>query len=226
MRAALHCTSPQDVFYPEFEQIRATGLLPTGRPVPGMAPPPPWGYGALPSPAAFPPWASPPPPAAAPPSPYQRAYAAQPSASGAAAYAVPPVNGFHGASSPYMPNGSPHGLPNGAAASPYGRAPAAPPAGFPAPPPKLGEPAHDSFASLAPALMSALPRGAPPSPPPAAAPAAPYHVPPAPPPPAPAPAATAAAGATLFGDGAHRLTSYDLTAPSAPKARASGNPFA
>lgn len=32
--AGTPCLPSQDVFYPEFEQIRATGMLPTGKPVP------------------------------------------------------------------------------------------------------------------------------------------------------------------------------------------------
>ncbi len=55
---------PQDVFYPEFEQIRSTGMLPTGKPVP--LPPFPLSYSHSAGHPAGHPGAAPPPVGAQP----------------------------------------------------------------------------------------------------------------------------------------------------------------
>lgn len=99
----------------------------------------------------------------------------------------------------------------------------------PAPGGRLGDAAPDVFADLAPALRGSIPTVAAPTP-------NQYRAPPPTPQAVPmpttkaAPSASpggAAAAATLYG-GNLSLSAmpYDLTAPAAPKPKASGNPFA
>ena len=237
------------MFYPEFEAIRATGMLPTGQPVPGFH------HHHHPQAAAA--HGAPHPQAPAPGWPQQQQpYAARPTvvippaeAPAANYYSLHSAPGAVGLVSPgvlpspsaYSPGSFPSsasssfsvgGLPSAQGSSalqPYGSSSMQPygsslqPGSYagsatfgvqasPHPAPKLGDPAADPFSGLGPSF-----RGAP-----AAAAAAP---------PAPAAAAYAApasaAGSTLFGSQPSLAAMpYDLTAPAAPKPKASGNPFA
>ena len=248
----------QDVFYPEFEQIRATGMLPTGQPVPrplyyaaqqavapgysagqqptyatysyggvnGGIPPQPAMYGYPPQqPQAAGSFSYPaaPPPSGPPyggsggvagPRPGMLSIPTAPTG-----YAAPSPGSHYGAPSPaystasaYSPNGiiSPAGSNlsgignangNGAAFGGHAslRSSTSSLHDAAAGAPVAVKPAEsytDPFSSLAPGLRSALPAAAPPLPA------------------RPAPLPTTAPGSF-----------YDLTAPAAPKPKASGNPF-
>lgn len=99
---ALPCPSLQDVFFPEFEQIRATGMLPNGQPVPLPAFPPsyaglaPRGSGSVPG--------------QLPQQQHPQAAHANPYAAAAAAYSYPaaaaqqqPYGAGYGAAPPQRP---------------------------------------------------------------------------------------------------------------------------
>ena len=245
-----------DAFYPEFEKIRATGMLPTGQSVVearmtqlGVSPyqsqnsmqrqqqqlHSPYGtgapspYGVVPN-SPYPgvsndqqydqqqyyyhtaPTPSPPPLAyQQPPSPYYHQQQLQQQQ-----YTPPPV-AFPAAAAPAPP--------------PFGHFSAKPPS-----PLKNTEAMNgtkfveDPFAHFAPALKGALPSRSPPPPPPSVTTittAIPFSSPSPslPLPPQQQHAQADAASALLFGTRSS-LTGYDLSAPSAPKPRSSGNPFA
>jgi hypothetical protein len=231
-----------DTFYPEFETIRATGVLPTGQPVLqaqmaqwgvspysqqqqqqmqqqqqqhqfNIVPPSPAGLGhstyhsggALPSPGNY----------ASHLSPQQQQYGMYaPNGTPTGPYypAPSPVYGaqqHHQQQQQYMPPLSPQPLPSPLVAS-VGTANS-----------QQRQLGVDPFAHLTPSgvgnqgqMHAALPTPPALSPPP---PIAANVVVPG--------SQTQAASATLFGTGTN-LTAYDLSAPAAPKARASGNPFA
>jgi hypothetical protein len=229
-----------DTFYPEFETIRATGVLPTGQNL-LQAQMTQWGVSpagqqyhqnALPSPGY------------APLSPQQQHFQQQQQQQSMYAAGTPTGSYYPAPStvyaqqqhqqqqyvSPsmmqhqqYMPSPSPQPLPSPASSvASFGR----PTNGISTAhsQEKLGT---DPFAHLAPTgvgnqgqMQSTTPTPAPiPSPPPpvAAAFSVPSGVAPG--------SQTQAASATLFGTGTN-ITAYDLSAPAAPKPRSSGNPFA
>lgn len=241
----------QDVFYPEFAKIRATGVLPTGQLVPadpltGLSPAAfampqaasPYGHPSpaaahagmhqygTPSPGAYaahaafspPTMLSIPSPAGmaypSPQQPWQQQPSPSPLAFGSpqvAAYGAAGQGGWgHPSPAVSMTPGQQYGAPS----------PAVPPARQQQQQqqPKLGADPFDGLGSvLGGALSSPAPQQA----------GNGFHaaVKPAPAVQMPATSQTAAASATLFGVNT-AIGAYDLSAPAAPKAKATGNPFA
>lgn len=229
--------SVQDVFYPEFAKIRATGVLPTGQLVPGMLP---QQYSITPSPGTTPsrygisgmPL----------PSPtaghfFSGAPSPSPGLQGSVDHGASIPTGWHPAhhqastksfaTSAVVSSGvedSSHQAPGWNAASTL----SSPVPGSIAMPLELLKPKHllgvDPFDGLGATLGGALSNahGSQPMPP---VPADLNKIPIVQREPPSAVPQTAAASATLFGLNT-TLTGYDLSAPAAPKARVSGNPFA
>ncbi|KAK2078830.1 hypothetical protein QBZ16_003670 [Prototheca wickerhamii] len=212
---------PLDIFYPEFQTIRATGMLPTGQPVPPPGYPVVPGARGAPSPAA----------AGAPA--YNPALAAvygsavAPPSTRSPAFAPPVAIPSPSHSSAYSPSSMGSTSAAAAAPTPWYAAPvAAPPAPVAVPQAPVAAPTPaavgDVFAGLnlglgAAPLPSAEPKSW--SPVPAALP------PVAPPPrvPSTADVAAVATATALFGQAP---VMYDLGAVAAPRPAQTGNPFA
>ncbi|KAL6770070.1 hypothetical protein ACKKBG_A33475 [Auxenochlorella protothecoides x Auxenochlorella symbiontica] len=233
---------PLDVFYPEFDVIRATGRLPNGRPVPppGYPVPSALGPGAhgAPAPAYNPAQAalaaqwggvaspprpgptvlipSPTRPGSSTPSPISSTYLVSSSGGGSVAGAR-----FPPSTSSSLGSGAGHGwgqpVSTPAAGVPWYAAPAAP-EGFPASAsPVSSFPAPAAPTAPAPAdVFSGLAAGARPAFPQAPPPAKAL-------PPRPSSRNSDSAAHTLFG---RSSSLYDLDAPQAPQPAPSGNPFA